>query len=54
MTTIEKNKRIIQAIAETEVMLSRATRYSPEFRDMKLIQFCEQHLIKLAAMLTAA
>lgn len=53
MTTTEKNKRITQAITETETMLARAKRYLPEFQDKNLIQFCENHLIKLAAMLSA-
>jgi hypothetical protein len=44
--------RIFRAIDETESMLARAMRYSPEFRDAALIDFCNAHLAKLWKMVT--
>ncbi len=52
--TKEQEKRTIQAMAETQRTLDRATRYSPQHRDQKLIAFCESHIEKLTAMLAAA
>ena len=52
MTQNQKN-RVMQAMTETQDGLTRAMRYSPEFRDTKLIAFYEAHIVKLAAMLAA-
>jgi hypothetical protein len=35
-------------------MLDRAMSYSPEFRDTKLIEFCNSHIAKLTDMLAVA
>jgi hypothetical protein len=51
MLTKEQAKRIEQAIGETQQMLARAQRYSPEFQDKSLIAFCERHIAKLVGML---
>lgn len=44
--------KIFKAIDETESMLARAMRYSPEFRDTLLIDSCNAHLAKLWKMVT--
>ena len=50
--TNNQTNRIAGAITETQEMLARAMRYSPEFRDMKLIDFCIAHIANLTDMLT--
>lgn len=49
----ERRKRIEQALAETIHALARAERYSPEFRDSKLIAFYVEHIKRLQSMLAA-
>jgi hypothetical protein len=49
--TPERVRRISQAIGETQRIIDRAMRYSTEFRDHKLIETSEQHLVKLQTML---
>ena len=51
--TIETRRRIEQALAETIEALSRAERYSYEFRDHALIAFYVKHIEKLKTMLAA-
>jgi transcription elongation GreA/GreB family factor len=52
-TAMNQIKRIEQAMTETQNILARAERYSPEFQDKKLIAFCRAHIAKLTAMLEA-
>jgi hypothetical protein len=51
MTNFEKAKRINQAIAETDRVLTKARMYSKQAQDKKLINFHEAHLTKLENML---
>lgn len=50
MTTTQVNK-VISAISETKVMLSRELRYSQDLQDKNLIDYCKNHLIKLNNMI---
>jgi hypothetical protein len=49
--TQDQRRRVEQAIDETQRGLARAMRYSPEFRDMKLIGDYERHTAKLVRCL---
>jgi hypothetical protein len=50
--TREQTGRIAQAILETDAILNRARRYSPEFQDKAMIAKYEAHKAKLVGMLT--
>jgi hypothetical protein len=50
--TREQTGRIAQAITETDAILERARRYSPEFQDKALIAKYEAHKAKLIRMMT--
>lgn len=53
MKTLSENerRRVIQAMGETQHSLTRAMRYSPEFRDHNLIAFYHRHIQKLTDLL---
>jgi hypothetical protein len=50
--TREQTGRIAQAILETDAILTRARRYSPEFQDKAMIAKYEAHKAKLIGMFT--
>jgi hypothetical protein len=49
--TQNQQRRVIQAMTETQDALNRAMRYSPDLRDMKLIAFYNEHIASLTEML---
>jgi hypothetical protein len=49
--TEERRRRIRVAMIETQTTIDRAMRYSPEFRDHKLIATYQQHLTNLQSLL---
>jgi hypothetical protein len=51
--TAEEISRIHQALTETHNALARAMRYREDLRDADLIDFYNQHIAKLEAMLLA-
>lgn len=52
-TTQEQNRRIIQSINETVVLLTREKAYSTEFQKADVIARYEAHLAKLWQMVAA-
>ena len=52
--TIEKQRRIVQAIAETQRQIDREMGYSKEFRKHDHITGWQQHIAKLQDMLKGA
>jgi hypothetical protein len=50
--TRDQTGRIALAILETDAILERARRYSPEFQDKAMIAKYEAHKAKLIGMLT--
>ncbi len=51
MLTQDLNRRIIEALDETNRLMAKEMRYSPEFRKMDQIAFYERHIVKLTAAL---
>jgi hypothetical protein len=51
--TREHKRRIVDALQETDDIIKRALRYSPQFRDDGLILAMEAHRDKLVRMLEA-
>ena len=54
MLTNEQRRKITTSIAETERVLARAMKYSPQFRDAKLIADYSAHLDRLRSTLANA
>jgi hypothetical protein len=52
--TAEQTRRVVEAIAETERQLARASRYQEKFQDKDLITFYQAHLAKLRGMFVIA
>lgn len=52
--TTERQKRIVQAIAETQRQIDREMRYSEEFRKHDYIDGWKQHIANLQDMLEGA
>lgn len=53
MLSVEHKRRVVAAMVETQTALTRAMRYSPDFRDNELIAFYHRHIAKLNAMLAS-